>query len=117
MNREKLREYIKNKYDVLSDYPWAKYPSYEVFRHKGSKKWFALIMDISGEKIGHKNAFVDIVNVKCDKFLLPELLKKDGNYPAYHMSKSSWISIVLDKNTDTKELKNLLDMSYELTKR
>lgn len=43
MTREKLEKYIQNNYSAEPDYPWVKYPDYEVFRHTSNKKWFALI--------------------------------------------------------------------------
>ena len=46
MTREKLEKYIQNNYSAEPDYPWVKYPDYEVFRHTSNKKWFALIMEI-----------------------------------------------------------------------
>ena len=42
MSREKLEKYIQNNYSAEPDYPWVKYPDYEVFRHTCNKKWFAL---------------------------------------------------------------------------
>ena len=52
MTREKLEKYIQNNYSAEPDYPWVKYPDYEVFRHTSNKKWFALIMEIPKDKLG-----------------------------------------------------------------
>lgn len=46
MNREQLKEFIWDNYSVRPDNPWAKYPDYEVFRHSGNRKWFAIIMSV-----------------------------------------------------------------------
>ena len=43
MNRIELKEYIKNNYNVNPDYPWIKYPSYEVFRHNSNKNGLLLL--------------------------------------------------------------------------
>ena len=43
---------IKKKYKVLPEYPWRKYDSNAVFRHADNKKWFALVMEVSGDKLG-----------------------------------------------------------------
>ena len=51
MTREKLEKYIQNNYSAEPDYPWVKYPDYEVFRHISNKKWFALIMEIPKDKL------------------------------------------------------------------
>lgn len=52
MNREELEKYIADYYSVLPETPWMKYPRDNVFRHSNNRKWFALIMEISKEKIG-----------------------------------------------------------------
>lgn len=43
------------------------------------------------------------------------LKQKKGFFPAYHMNKDSWISILLDGSVSEEEIKNLLDLSYKLT--
>ena len=40
---------------------------------------------------------------------------KEGYLPAYHMNKSHWISILLGGAVEAEEIKNLLEMSYEMT--
>ena len=37
-------------------------------------------------------------------------------FPAYHMNKKHWISIVLDKNIKLEAIKELIDISYSLVK-
>ena len=63
--REKIFKYVKEKYKIKPDYPFSTFPDYPVLRHEDNRKWFALIMEISGEKLGLKSAeYVDIMNVK-----------------------------------------------------
>ena len=45
MKRSELESFIMETYNAEADYPWLKYPNYEVFRHCNNRKWFALIMD------------------------------------------------------------------------
>lgn len=40
-----------------------------------------------------------------------------GYAPAYHMNKEQWISILLDDSVATEKIRNLISMSYEMTKR
>ncbi len=49
--KDKVFVYIDNKYKVLSEYLWKKYDSNAVFRHTDNKKWFSLVMDVSGDKL------------------------------------------------------------------
>lgn len=116
MNHEQLKEFIWDNYSVRPDYPWAKYPDYEVFRHSGNRKWFAIIMSVPEGRLGLKgDGIVDIVNFKCEQALIGSFLGEEGFYPAYHMSKSSWITAALDGSVSDNKIKLLLDMSYEAT--
>lgn len=94
MTREKLEKYIQNNYSAEPDYPWVKYPDYEVFRHTSNKKQFALIMEIPKDKLGLQTKDVlSVVNFKCDPIMIGSFLNKEGYFPAYHMNKTSWISL------------------------
>ena len=44
-----------------------------------------------------------------------ELRKKEGIYPAYHMNKKSWITIVLDETVHDDVLFDLLAESHAFT--
>lgn len=46
MNRAQLETFLTETYEADIDHPWARYPNYQVFRHRNNKKWFALIMDV-----------------------------------------------------------------------
>lgn len=116
MYRKELEEYIRTYYSGESDYPWIKYPNYEVFRHTSNKKWFALIMEVSKNKLGlPESDILSVVNFKCDPALTDSLLGKNGYFPAYHMNKVNWITVALDGSVPDNEIKLLLDMSFEAT--
>ena len=116
MNRKKIEEYISEKYSVQADYPFVKYPDVAVFRHAKSGKWFAVIMNIQKNKLGlSDDGTVDIINLKCDPILSGSLRIEKGFYPAYHMSKTNWISATLDSAAETEKIMWLIDISYELT--
>lgn len=116
MNREKLKQFILDNYNAENDFPWMKYPNYEVFRHINNKKWFALIMDVPKCKLGLQGAgSLDVVNLKCDPILIGTMREEPGFFPAYHMNKESWITIALDGIVPDEKIKLLLDMSYDAT--
>ncbi len=115
MDRQKAIEYIKNQFDVDSENLWASFPDYLVFRNQKNKKWFALIAGIEKDKLGLKGKErVSIINLKCDPILMGSLRKKEGYFPAYHMNKSSWISVLLDDSVSDDEIKDLICLSYEI---
>ena len=116
MNRTELKRFILENYNTESDFPWMKYPNYEVFRHSNTQKWFALIMDIPKNKLGLQGSdLLDVVNLKCDTLLIGSLRCEPGFFPAYHMNKDSWITVALDGSVSDDKIKMLLDASYDAT--
>ena len=114
MTKTELFEFIKNEYNVEPDYPFD--DENAVFRHRSNRKWFALVMNIRRDRLlPGEDGNIDVVNVKCDPILSGSV--RDGRtiFPAYHMNKNLWISIILDKETDSETVKNLVGLSYELT--
>lgn len=117
MTRRELERYIFESYPAEDDRPWIEYPQHQVFRHPGNKKWFALAMTLSRDKLGLAgDGFIDAVNLKCDPLLVDAMRREPGFFPAYHMNKTHWITAALDGSADDEKLKFILEMSYDLTK-
>ena len=73
--REKVFEYVEEKYKSKIEYPWFHFPNYCVFRHNNNNKWFGLIMNIPYSKLRiNKEGYVDILNVKIDDWFLHDML-------------------------------------------
>lgn len=116
MNRTELINYITEIYSADAEYPFMQYPDAAVFRHANNKKWFAVIMNVQKRKLGvDDDGTTDIVNLKCDPILAGSLRGDAGIFPAYHMSKTNWISVALDGSVEAEKIKWLLDLSFELT--
>ena len=116
MTREKLIEHIANIYGVDAEYPWESAPKFAVFRHQNNRKWFAVIMDLSKQKLGFdSDAMIDVLNLKCDPILIGNLRNENGFYPAYHMNKTYWITVALDGSVEDEIIKWLVDLSFDLT--
>ncbi|MBR2875628.1 MAG: MmcQ/YjbR family DNA-binding protein [Clostridia bacterium] len=116
-DREYLNEHIKKAYAALPEFPWVKYPGFAVYRHSENNKWFAVIMDIPKSKLGFQSEeTVSVVNLKCDPVLMGSLYSEYGIFPAYHMNKSHWISVLLDGGVEKEKLEWLTDISFNLTK-
>ena len=112
--RRRVTEYIRDRYAAEAEHLWAKYPNYAVFRQPASRKWFALVMDIPRNRLGLEgDSDVDIIDVKCGPLMVGSLLAQDGFLPAYHMSKSSWISVLLDETVPDEQIYPLLELSYD----
>ncbi|MDY6325584.1 MAG: methylated-DNA--[protein]-cysteine S-methyltransferase [Catonella sp.] len=113
--KNEVFEYIKSVYNAKVENPWAEYPDFTTFKDKLSDKWFALIMRITGDKLGLKNNVpVYVINVKVDTLLIPELIKREGYFPAYHMNKQHWVTILLDETVSVDDIKDAIDKSFTL---
>lgn len=115
--RQRLFDRIKKKYKVEPDHPWRRDPESTVFRHTDNGKWFALVMNVQGEKLGMpEKDRADIVNLKVDDPMFRDILiRQAGIIPAYHMNKQNWITVLLDGTVPEEQVYDLLEMSYRAT--
>ena len=97
----RIADFIYAEFGGTPEFLWASFPTYAAFRREGSKKWYALIGTVA-----------EIINVKVEPNELAELLELRGYYPAYHMSKKSWTSIILDDTLPDEEIRARLRESY-----
>lgn len=112
--RERIQEFIQNTYGTDAEHLWVKYPDFSVFRHPSSKKWYAIIMNVVKNKLGFDgNQIVDVLNVKCSPVMIGSLLSEKGFLPAYHMNKSTWVSILLDDTVPDDTIIPLVELSYD----
>lgn len=75
-------------------------------------------MEISENKLGLPgDKIVDGLNVKCVPILIGSLRRQKGFFPVYHMNKDRWIRILLDGTVPADEIKDLVELSYQLTKK
>ena len=115
--RETIFAYIKKKYKVSPEYPWAKYDGNAVFRHSDNKKWFALVMGVEKDKLGLSGAeYVDVINLKIDDMMFRDILvQQEGILPGYHMNKEHWITVLLDGTVEEAKVYDLIDVSFTAT--
>lgn len=114
MNRLDVFNWVNEEYGTEPDYPWK--DDSAVLRHRDNNKWYGLVMKVGVEKLGIAgDGIVNIINVKCDPVLIGSLRTQEGFFPAYHMNKNSWITIILDNPALDDKIKNLIDLSYKMT--
>ena len=115
--RDELFAYVKKKYRTSPEYLWMRYPNYAVLRHGDNQKWFALIMDVPGPKLGlDRKDNVDMLSVKMrDPLLADILVRQEGFLRGYHIGKGNWISILLDGTVAFEEIRKWLDESFMAT--
>ena len=106
--------WIKTQFGAEPDYPWPDTPDYCVFRCP-NEKWFALVMKIKYRQLGLTgDEEVWVVNMKADQAEIPNLIDKKSIFPAWHMNKKHWITVLLTAATDFEKLCELTQKSYEL---
>ncbi len=114
MTRQEIFEYCRRQYGTEPDYPWQDWNA--VLRHKENNKWYAVILEVDRKKLGlSEEGVVDVMNVKCDPVLSASLRSQPGYFPAYHMNKDRWLSVLLDGPQPEDEIKGLVDMSFYMT--
>ncbi len=119
----RLAEQLLLRYGDKPDFPFKKLPAYGVFRHAGSRKWYALIMNIPRARLLHKKKIckreqgdiVEILNIKVAQAQLEALHNVEGIYPCYHMNRANWVSILLEEILPDKRILELVAASRAAT--
>jgi predicted DNA-binding protein (MmcQ/YjbR family) len=116
MTKQAFLDYCLNTYGTAADYPFEEDFETAVLRHGGNRKWYALVMRVSRRKFGFDcDEVIDVVNLKLPLEMFGSFGPSEGVYPAYHMNKLHWISVLLpDAETDLVEF--LVNASFEATK-
>lgn len=116
MTKQSFLDYCLGTFGTSPDYPFDEDFETAVLRHADNRKWFALLMKVSRRKFGFdSDEMVDVVNLKLPVEMFGSFGKDDGVYPAYHMNKLHWISVLLPDATD-ETIAFLTGVSYEATK-
>ena len=116
MTKQESLEYCLNKYGTSPDYPFDEDFETAVLRHEDNRKWYAIVMRVSRRKFGiDSDEVIDVVNLKLPTEMFGSFGAADGVYPAYHMNKLHWISVLLpDAPEDVVQF--LVNVSFEATK-
>lgn len=116
MTRQEFLSYCLNTYGTSPDYPFDDLFETAVLRHGDNQKWYALVMKVSRRKFGQdSDEVVDVVNMKLPTEMFGSFGASDGVYPAYHMNKLHWISVLLPDAPDDV-VQFLVNVSFEATK-
>ena len=117
MTKDELIEYTQNRFGSEPEYLWESNPNTFVFRHQNNRKWFAVVMDVQRAKLGLPgDGVVFIIDVKCGPLLSGSYLGKPGILPAWHMNKLHWLGALLDGTAADEIIRELLEISYNMTK-
>lgn len=118
---KKYVAFVESEFNCKAEFPWAqeegaakRYSDAAVFRCP-NQKWFALVMEISYKNLGlASDEKVFTVNLKADPERVADLADKKTIFPAYHMNKKHWITVLLTSATDFDLLRSLTEQSRAL---
>ena len=116
MTKQQFLSYFLSTYGTSPDYPFEEDFVTAVLRHANNRKWYAIAMRVSRRKFGFdSDEIIDVFNLKLPTEMFGSFNTDDGVYPAYHMNKLHWISVLLpDASDDVVQF--LVNASYEATK-
>ena len=113
--RKKVISLFKDKYGIEGETPWKDDDTSVVFRSLKNNKWIAIMLQIPSCKIGLKGeGKVDIVNIKHTESNVPCITDHRFIFPAWHMNKKSWITVLLSKELDWDYFASLVEESRTL---
>ena len=111
---KRIMTQVQEMYGNQLEYLWEKSSDTAVLRHEGNQKWYAVLMKISWDKLEKgREGQMEAVNLKHN--CVADLLSQKGIYPAFHMNKRYWISVVLDDTLSDEEVLGLMEKSWNLT--
>ena len=116
MTKQEFLSYCLTTFGTSPDYPFDEDFETAGLRHGDNRKWYALVMRVSRRKFGFdSDEVVDVVNLKLPTEMFGSFGMSDGVYPAYHMNKLHWISVLLPDAPDDV-IQFLVNVSFEATK-
>lgn len=116
MTKQSFLEYCLSTYGTVADYPFEDDFETAVLRHADNRKWYAIVMRVSRRKFGFESdEVIDVVNLKLPTEMFGSFGAADGVYPAYHMNKLHWISVLLP-DAPEKVVSFLTNASFEATR-
>ncbi|MFD1484904.1 MmcQ/YjbR family DNA-binding protein [Lacticaseibacillus baoqingensis] len=108
---------IGKKYDEHPEFLWANFPNNAIIRRSDNRKWYALLVKVSADKLGLDGTdAVDVLVARADPAVVTARLAAKTALPAYHMNKKHWLSYQLDHGTPLETLMGYVKDSRELAK-
>lgn len=111
-----IYDYVNDEYNDTPDKPFRKLEDCSVIRNHNNLKWYGLIMVIPKNKLtGESEDKVEVINLKVKPENYDMYVAMEDIYPAYHMNKKNWVSVILDSSVSDELLLHMVDESYSFT--
>ena len=113
-----LLEYCSQTFGTTPEAPWADTPYAFTLKTARKNKWYALLTTIPYKSLGIEQAGrIDIMNIKLPPEKITQLVDRVSFYPAYHMNKKHWLTVLLKKDLDMALVQELVAESYSLVEK
>ena len=110
-----LLDHVREKYGTVPEAPWGEEEECHTLNTAKRHKWYGLFMLIPYKCLGvGREGRINVLNLKVRPEDIPAIIDHVHYFPAYHMNKKHWISILLDRGADIERIKKLLDDSYAI---
>lgn len=123
---QSLIRYAEETYGEKPEFLWKQFPTNAILRRKDNKKWYAAFLTVSPNKLkasegmpknetksGSKeqNDPAEIIDFRIEEEKLPGLLDGRKYFPAWHMNKKHWITVLPGESASFEEVRLLLENS------
>lgn len=117
--RDKVIQLFSERYGIGYDNPWSSDPVDRqnlVFRIP-SGKWVGLLMTIPISRLGLPGeSLIDCINLKHRPDDIDQVIDEVTVFPAYHMNKKHWITVLITPKSDRNRIISLIEESINLVK-
>lgn len=105
--------HLYQKYGESLEFLWEKFSNNAIIRRQDNKKWYAAFMVVPKNKItGKSNQPAEILVLRAKD---PEVLFDQKHFfPAYHMNKKNWLTVLIDDELNETSIFPLLDESRKI---
>ena len=116
----RISEAFFDLFGAKPEFMWEKFPRYGVYRNADTRKWFAIIMNLSAAKVtpdAEERGLlgeIEVVNFNLGD-RVAEFVQK-GAFPSYHMSKKNWVTVVLNGSLPDDLVLEMAGISFERSK-
>lgn len=117
---ERLVDHVATTYGLAPAHPFKRHPEIIGFKVRTVDKLFGIFLPVDYCRLDKTSTRTDqvlVLNLKGQPDHILERIDKCRYFPAYHMNKKHWFSVLLDAQTDWDQLISLLAESYRLVKK
>lgn len=111
-----ILDYAKERYGDEPEFLWEDDFEGGVLRNKDSGKWYGIIMKVKADRLGFDtDKKIEVINLHALPERVKALVDNVNIFPAYHMNKQHWYTLLGNGALDKAFVRSLVDDSYALS--